>query len=129
MTAEMILQILQWAIGAAFACIGAGFIILFNLVQRVARIEALVEAFGVNAAKVLHSPHTPELDKLLEKYIDRNYELSVEEWEQLHAMCDRIVHDTKLPKQERMLAGFVAALAKHKLMRPNFGKPIVVGKS
>lgn len=117
MNADVIIQILQWAVGGVYVCIAAGVAFAFNNVQRITRIEALIETIGINAAKVLHSPHTPELDELLEKYIDRNYELSVEEWAALYKMCDAILHDLTLSKQERGLAGFVTALAEHKLGR------------
>lgn len=59
---------------------------LLIIVQRLTKVETILALFAEKAAAILHSPHTPELDKLLEKYCDREYELSDSEWRQLMAM-------------------------------------------
>lgn len=87
----------------------------FALIVRVTRIETLFEILGEKFAKVLHSPHTPELDSYLEKYVDKGYELSFNEWRELMERCEAIENDLANPKDQRLLAAFVSALCHHKL--------------
>lgn len=87
----------------------------FSLDKRLTRIETLFEILGEKFAKVLHSPHTPELDSYLEKYIDNGYEMSFQEWRELMGRCEAIENDQACPKDQRLLAAFVSALCHHKL--------------
>lgn len=89
-------------------------------IQRVATLEARWEMVNKQAAEILHSPHTPELDILLEKlvrtYEDRHYELSTVEWSSLQSYCQGIKEDVTEPKGTRLLAGMIYSLCCHKLM-------------
>lgn len=111
-----------WLFGGAYAfifVISTGGIGLFlTLVQRVSRLEAVMALFGEKAAKILHSPHTPELDALLEKYCDRNYTLSLAEWKNLLDMMEEIENDQKRPKEERALAAVISVMASRTLSLP-----------
>lgn len=67
------------------------------------------------AADVLHSPDDHfGIDKLLEKYVARDHELTWEEWGRLLKRCEEIHADKDLPKSEQFLAGFLAEVCKHK---------------
>lgn len=85
---------------------------------RIGRLEIILATISEKAASILHSPHTPELDALLEKYVNRNYELTPEEWQRLLAMTDDIERDHGVSKGERVLAAILHAVAAHKLFLP-----------
>lgn len=111
-----------WLLGVLVLCFGgglAGFLRLNDriatVIERVVKMEVIISLLGETAAKVLHSPHTPELDALLEKYCDRYYELSNPEWTRLLEICTMIESNPKISKQERALAGFILAVSSHKL--------------
>lgn len=106
------------AYGFIFAMSVAGVTFGMAIVQRISRLEAVMALFGEKAAKILHSPHTPELDALLEKFCDRHYTMSHDEWEKLLSMTLEMEVDTSLPKQERALAAWVNAAASEKLCLP-----------
>lgn len=97
-----------------------GFILtkVFAMDGRMIRLETTFELWGHKAAGVLHSPHTPVLDALLEKYVSRTYELSNDEWRELNRMCEQIEKDISAPKEERALAAIVSATCHHKLLLP-----------
>lgn len=82
------------------------------------KIKAALLSFSKDAAKILHSPHTPELDKLLEKYYDFHYELSWAEWQSLEKICGAMVDNESEPKQQRLIAAFLRAVCQHKLHEP-----------
>lgn len=107
-----------WILGSSVGILSAGVGGYINLVQRVTRVEAVLALFGEKAAKILHSPHTPELDSLLEKYISRNYELSFEEWQRLLLFCETIENDKSGGTEERALAAWLSAISHHKLRMP-----------
>lgn len=86
-----------------------------SLDRRLTKIETLIEVWGTKAASILHSPHTPELDALLEKYADRHYELTMAEWRRLLDLCEEIERDTTIERERRSLAGWLAMVAHHKL--------------
>lgn len=104
-------------------CVVAGVTGYVMLVQRLSIVETVLKMIGKNAAKALHSPHTPELDALLEKYLktytDRHYEMSRDEWKDLKDKCNIIIEDLTISKGERLLAGIIDALCSHKLELPN----------
>jgi len=93
----------------------------FSLAQRVTRLEAVLSLYSDKAAAILHSPHTPEMDALLEKfreeYIARQQELSLKDWERLAALTDEIWRDTSIPKGERNLAAWLNAICDHKTFK------------
>ena len=102
--------------------IGAGVGWAFTTSNRITRVETLVSTFSRKAGEILHSPHTPELDALLEKYVksyqDRHYELTYAEWEDLKRQCDALENDQTLAKGERLLAAMVSSVCEHKLLLP-----------
>lgn len=87
----------------------------FSIFQRLTKMETTLDLIGMKAANVLHSPHTPELDRLLEKYVSREYELTLDEWKELNDRCEAIENDTSNPKDQRALAAIVSALCHHKM--------------
>lgn len=90
-----------------------------ELNTRVTKLEAVMALFGQKAAKILHSPHDPYgIDSLLDKYLDRNYELTMHEWAVLGQQCEAIQDDVTKPKDERTLAAWLSAVSQHKLFKP-----------
>lgn len=125
----------RWVFGILITALGAGFLILLGKADnlrdalgkvdtRMTKLETIFSLMGDKAATILHSPHTPALDRLLEKYLDRNYELTPDEWKELVKICDEIEADTNKPKDQRALAAIVSAVCNHKLMQlpPQFKK-------
>lgn len=122
--------ILQWVLGgcgalflAAVSCGVSAYNKLSDrfseLSTRVTRLEAVMALFGQKAAKLLHSPDDHlGIDNLLDKYLDRNYELTYAEWEALLIACEIIENDTSKSKGERTLAAWLAAVCSHKLHKP-----------
>lgn len=130
-----------WLVGQGVAFIGAALLAYFkmgerlsavservvkleaqvhdDIFERVVSLEAVFNLLGEKAAKLLHSDEDEHgIDDLLDKYLDREYELSYSEWESLLAKCTLIEEDKSLAKGERLLAAWVSAVASHKLRRP-----------
>jgi len=99
--------------------IPAGIGAYVSISSRVARIETVISMLGESAARALHSPDDHlRIDALLDKYLDRNYELSLEEWHELLDMMTKIESDESSSKLERSLAGQLRAIACHKSFLP-----------
>lgn len=102
------------------AALGSAVATYVILVQRITRVETIISMWNTKFAEILHSPHTPELDALLEKlvksYRDKHFDLTMAEWTELQKMTCELENDTTLAKGERMLAGMVNATCEHKLM-------------
>jgi hypothetical protein len=119
-------SIILWILGVIAAIIGIGLKLILELKsdnaqtrERVIRIEVMLDLMGRKAARSLHSPHDPYgIDSMLDKYLDRHYELSWDEWKALLARCEAIEARTDITKDERWLAGMVGAICMHKLMLP-----------
>lgn len=80
-------------------------------------IDLLVDGLGEKIAKVLHSPDDHlGLDQLLDKYLDKQYDLTIQEWNDLKFRCNEITENMSISKNERLMAGFLSALCDHKLM-------------
>lgn len=89
------------------------------LVQRVSKVEAFVDLIGEKSAKILHQDDdTFQMDTLLDKYLDRHYELSSAEWTQLMKRCDELEADKTLSMGARLAAAQLNAVCHHKLMMP-----------
>ncbi len=88
---------------------------------RLVKIETINSLYSERVATVLHSPHTPEMDMLLEKfrdeYVRRGYELTFDEWQKLAELTEQIVNDELLGKGERQLAAWINAVCAHKLLK------------
>lgn len=88
-----------------------------DMESRVTRMETLMKMLGDKAAKILHSPSDHhQMDELLDKYLDRHYELSPEEWTELLIKTSAVENDKSLTKGERTLAAWLNAICHHKLM-------------
>lgn len=114
-------------IAAAWICAAVAVMGLFGsivavyvlLVQRITRLETFFEVLGKKAAQVLHSPHTPELDYHLEKYI--NGKMQDGDWATLLVLVEEIEHDLTKSKSERALAGFIGIHCRKRLGLPITG--------
>lgn len=116
-------EYILWILGVAQALLfaGGGFVIAghISFSVRLAKLETMWSMVSKQAAEILHSPHTPELDALLEKlvktYENRHYELTLDEWEELQRLSQQIKEDELEPKGTRLLAAMVYAQCCHKL--------------
>lgn len=119
MTTENILTIVFQTIALFGVLIGAYLKLMdrINKVsERIIRMEVVWDVFGEKAAKILHRDDDAYgVDDLLNKYIDKHYDLSMQEWKELHDAMERVSNDQKIPKSERTLAAFLSALATHKM--------------
>lgn len=70
----MTTEVTLFVLGQAIFILGIGIGAYVSVVQRVTKLEAIVSLLGEKAAKILHSPHTPELDALIEKHIEDKLE-------------------------------------------------------
>lgn len=115
-------ELIKWGMGILGTLLVSAIVAVFKWGQavgtRITRIEAVLSLWSESMARVLHSPHTPELDKLLEKYLNRHYELSNDEWTRLRELCNEIEANKDEGKESRALAGFLAVVAEHKLAMP-----------
>ncbi len=116
-------DLIFWVLGVASTLVAAGFGFAIRahseISTRVTRLEAVMSMFGQKAAKILHQDDDhAKMDALLDKYLDRSYELSHEEWVELLAKCELIENDKSKTKGERTLAAFLGAVCGHKLMKP-----------
>lgn len=87
-----------------------------------ARMKSVMVSISKKAADMLHSPDDHfGIDKLLEKYIAHDHDLTLAEWQELFNKCDRIMDDKSISPGHRCLAMFVKELSTHKLRnKPNF---------
>lgn len=117
---ETVLITILSAYGAAFVGFGAWTVAkIQDMSGRVIRLETILSMAGEKAARILHSPHTPELDLLLEHYWDRHYELSDGEWKRLAEICGEIEGNAEADPEKRALAAGLGLLAAHKLRVPS----------
>lgn len=110
-------EIALWIIGLFVTVVVApvvGFILTrsFSHGDRLTKIETDISwirdtfaVAGKKAARVLHSPHTPVLDALLEKYEAET--ISWSEVNRLYKMLEDIINDLKLGKDVRMAASIL----------------------
>lgn len=105
-----------WIIGQGILLAGGGVTAYVLLVQRVTRLETLFEIFGRKAAQILHSPHTPELDHYLEKYLNNN--MSEEDWKKLLVLVELLENDVNKPREERGLAAIISVHCRKRLRLP-----------
>lgn len=85
---------------------------------KLARIELTLKVFLKGAAKIMHSPHTPQLDALLEAYMSQNGELTLAQWAEVQKLCQEIVDDSNDRDERRTLAAFWVAMSHHKQINP-----------
>ena len=70
--------------------------------QRLSRVEVVIALVSDKAAKILHSPHTPELDKYIEK--DEAGLLTKEDAEIYLTLLQQVENDRNEPKGNRLAA-------------------------
>jgi hypothetical protein len=104
-------------IGALFVLAGA----IYLLAQRQTKIETIfnfwIETIGAKAANILHSPGDHlGLDKYLDKYLHDHPQMTLEDWVELKLMCEKVEKDECIDSGKRLVAGFFAAGAIHKIM-------------
>ena len=123
-------ETIRWLIGggvASFGTMGSALIGTYVAIStRVTRVETRLEDFimlmGSKVAKAMHSPDNHHgMDEVLEKleksYVQRNYELTRDEWEFLKAKCEAIMAEPGT-NNESALAAMLAAICDHKLTLP-----------
>lgn len=77
------------------------------------KMKIAMLAMSKTAAKFFH--HVDDrykIDHLADKYIERHYELTYSEWQELLKKTDLIAHDTTLAKDERLKAEIFNSLLK-----------------
>lgn len=82
---------------------------MMNLKMSVVRLDTtlsvLINMLGKRAAGILHSPHTPELDALIDKF--RRDHITDTEMQEFIDMLLKIEGDMAEPKGDRLLASLV----------------------
>jgi hypothetical protein len=118
-----------------FGVLGAWMVVLtggfFRMWTTLTEVKTTMVLTSKEAAKILHSPEDHlGIDKLLEKwiatvdrlhgrYIERDCELTYEEWLELKEACENIISNDRLDANTRMAALLVRwpmDLAKHKIL-------------
>ena len=85
-------------------------------------IDLFIDSLGDKLARALHNDDDHlRIDALLDKYISRTYEMDFEEWQELRIRCMHILESQEISKNERSLAGMLAAVCEHKLIS-KYGK-------
>lgn len=99
--------------GAALLLGGASFKFSYAMAQRVTALETKIELFwGVvekQMSNLLHSPHRPTLDKLLEKN-QAGEKLTKDEAEQLADLLEKLINSEDLSKEESSWATMLLAI-------------------
>lgn len=116
-------QILVWILSTGVTVMGAviaAYISLIkstaNISERVKVLEVMFDTIGRKAARALHSPHDPYgLDPLLDKYLDRHYELSNPEWNELLERCKGTEKRDDVSTEQKFFAGMLEAVCMNKL--------------
>lgn len=108
--------------GSALLLAGAAFKFAYSMAQRVTSLETKVSLFWAliekNMSQLLHSPHRPKLDTLLDKNISGEG-LTKSEAIQLVSLLQKLIEGRELTPNESSWATLLmaATVAKHKLTR------------
>ena len=87
--------------------------------NRISRVEMTLIMISETAAKLLHADDDFHgLDKYIDKYLDRNYELTFEEWSELLEKFEGVMNNPAMPRDTRLSAALVFHICRHKLMLP-----------
>ena len=104
-----------WLFTLTGAFVGTIFILITrvnDVGNRVTRLETAFELMGNRTIQALHSPDDHlELDGLVEKYMENNYDLPLEDWETVKETCEKIAGDTARKREDRLTAGLAAGTA------------------
>lgn len=103
----------------AFVSLGSGGIVGYMMViQRLTRVETLVESWGSKTMNLLHSPDDHlGLDFYIDEYRKQNFDLKDKQWVEFKELVSIIEHRQDLTKETRLLAAFASSLCDHKLSR------------
>lgn len=106
--------VIMWLLGIMLAGMGfytaASVTAYILVVQRLTALEVAQQLFGRSQARVLRSPHTPELDSFIDRYIAG--QITKEDAERFVALCDELEQDKNNRKEERALAGGIAVMVR-----------------
>lgn len=123
----------NWAIGLVLFILGQAAILIAGgvvahvnllgkiggLAERMMAIEVRNEGADRHISRMAHSPHDPYgWDASIDKYLDRYYEMTSEEWEEWLHKCEAVIADETKPRDDRKTAVLLAAICSHKLMIP-----------
>lgn len=109
----------MWILGTGVTLLSVGVGAYIRISDRVTKLETILSLVGSKVAKILHSPDDHlGMDALLDKYLDRHYELSPSEWTKLTALCEGVVVDRNKPRDLRLLAALLSAISEHKISEP-----------
>lgn len=79
-----------------------------RMYDRVGRIEAMLDLWFSKMTKIMHSPHTPEIDSYLERIVAKN--MTDMDWVEFMKLCNSIEQDSARPTQERALAAMASIM-------------------
>lgn len=103
-----------------WAAIGFGFVLDLKTAQRITRMEDkmgfIIGICGKRMMSILHSPHTPELDRLIDRFTEDT--LSESEVDRLLKMLSEIEHDQNEAKGTRAIALLEQIAVSRKYNRP-----------
>lgn len=112
MSESTVISIIGWVVG--FLSLGVTALIgfMFRHSNRLSGVEGdvkwlvkLFDQLGKKSGRVLHSPHTPELDKLIEKY--EREELLWHEVGKFAHMLKEIENNSRSAKGDKLAAGII----------------------
>jgi hypothetical protein len=108
-------SLLQWfAVTGSVATAVGGYIKLRErLIVLETQVGIFIKSVSVNLSNVLHSPHTPLLDRLLEKIAD-NHELTKDEVIEMIGYLKRIINDPKESTDRKSSASLLMSVTKAK---------------
>jgi hypothetical protein len=111
MDANVLLTIL----GIVLTHLGLGIGAYVKVVQRLTKIETIIEFRGEKALRKMHSPDDHlGLDAIVDEYF-LHYDLPKDKWLRLFELCEGIIESEKSSVLEKVLAKDVVALCIHKL--------------
>lgn len=108
--------------GAALLLAGAAFKFAYSMAQRVTSLETKISLFWTviekNTSQLLHSPHRPALDELLDKNL-RGERLSTDEACRLAHLLQKLIDSNELSGDEKAIANQLMAVTvgKYKLIQ------------
>jgi hypothetical protein len=116
----------MWLFGILGAWMVAlsGFVLSIKLeqVKTKVAVDLFIDTLGEKIAKALHADDDHlGLDSLLDKYLDRKYDLTYDELFELKNRCNHILESKAVSHLERSLAGMMAAVCEQALIG-KFGK-------
>lgn len=118
-------EVILWILGQAIFILGVGIGAYVSIVQRVAKLEVIMALVGTKAAKILHSPHTPELDALIEKLIlDRLDPVDIDRFLEMLLEVENDMNETKAARLASVLAR-ISVCRKYGRPIPDIPKPML----